>query len=100
MINGVWNYEGIKQAAATTLASFKTTQARPKSIAGIAWIAEQFGLSERQARRLAIQKLLPGLYRSQTGGRWKVNWVRFLKMVGQNHGQVSHKVHAFYGNLQ
>jgi hypothetical protein len=47
-------------------------------IVGIPWIALQLGLSERQARRLAVQRKLAGVFRAQRGGRWKVNKVQFL----------------------
>jgi hypothetical protein len=51
------------------------------NVAGIGWIAEQVGLSTRHCRRLATQRLIPGLYRSQRGGRWKVNKVKFLEWL-------------------
>jgi hypothetical protein len=47
-------------------------------IEGIPWIAQQLGLSERQARRLAVQRKLAGIFRAQRGGRWKVNKAQFL----------------------
>jgi hypothetical protein len=47
-------------------------------IAGISWISKQLGLSGRQCRRLATQRKLPGVFRSQKGGRWKVNKGQFL----------------------
>jgi hypothetical protein len=53
-------------------------QRTTKGIAGIPWISEQMGLSGRQCRRLAKQRKLPGVFRSQKGGRWKANKVQFL----------------------
>lgn len=50
-------------------------------IAGIPWMAEQLGLSERQVRRLAAQRLLPGVYQSQKHGRYKVRKVEFLHHI-------------------
>jgi Helix-turn-helix domain len=50
-------------------------------IVGTPWIALQLGLSERQARRLAVQRKLAGVFRSQKGGRWKVNKVQFSDWI-------------------
>lgn len=47
-------------------------------IGGVAWIAAQLGLSERQVRRLAVQRKLAGIFRAQKGDRWKVNKAQFL----------------------
>jgi Helix-turn-helix domain/Ribosomal protein S14p/S29e len=49
-----------------------------RPIAGVSWISEQLGLSRRQVRRLAVQGAIPGVYRSQKRGKWRVHKVEFL----------------------
>jgi hypothetical protein len=63
-----------------------------KRVDGIKWIAQQIGLSERQARRLATQRQLPGVYRSRKVGRWKVHKVEFMQWH-ENRKQKSPKTH-------
>jgi hypothetical protein len=55
-----------------------SSRRRRPGIAGVPWISAQLGLSERQTRRLAVQGLIPGVYRSQPRGHWKVHMVQFL----------------------
>jgi hypothetical protein len=48
------------------------------AIAGIPWIAAHLGCSDRQARRLAALRKIPGVYRTHRGARFKVHKVQFL----------------------
>jgi Helix-turn-helix domain len=58
--------------------AFKRPHDATQRVADIEWAAQQLKLSCAQVRRLARQGKLPGAYRAQRNGHWRIRRIVFL----------------------
>jgi excisionase family DNA binding protein len=59
-------------------------RALPDDVATLAWAAEQLGIGESTAYRLAPQGEIPGAFK--VGAQWRISKPKFLREV---HGEAS-----------
>lgn len=64
-----------------------STAALPSDVKHLSWAAEQLGIGESTAYRLAATGQLPGVFK--VGAQWRVSVPRFLREVHGETGSTS-----------